>query len=870
MLSTLPAAVVLLVLFVIAGFEGVGLPLPGETILMHALLTVQDVPPLVLLTVAVAGAVGGEFVGYWIGRRWGTRLLRSLEVRFPERIVTIELARTFTASFGIPVVVVSHFVAVLSAACSPLAGALGMRLKHFVFASIGGSVLWSAVLFVVTQTGDQHVAETFRQIAWAALLVFLVFLVLWAGRAAHSIAVLIRRTPFTLSFVVVFLTIGTLTDALWRPAARIATLEPFFYGLPAFEEGRWWTIATGTFLAMTPWEYVLLVVGAAIAGSLFEARYGWAKTAALFGAGQVVAVLVSAFALWVLAPTGWDWAVRLSTQLDVGPSGGVFALITGLFLVARPPWRLRLILLVWAVVGLQLMYVGSLADLEHFVAVAAVSVLYAVTQRGRQRTHIGIREQRLIAFTGLVALGAIQLLSALFVLDGPLGRSEPGVEGWVGVVLDLLVIVVIARGIRRGRRWAWWVTIVLGILNLLELVVLVIGVAVLGDLGDEYTISFAGSLLWVFLFVFLLWSRRSFQVRSRRRSRQHTGGAELDAASITDLITAQGGGTLSWMATWKSNQYLATNDGQGFIAYQEHSGVALALGDPIVPDGGMGTAVAEYIRFTDRAGLTPALFSVGKATVDAAPTDWSCIQVAEDTIIDLPELEMKGKSWQPIRSSLNRAEREGISFRMSNLNEESWAVLAQVRAISEGWVGDKALPEMGFTLGGVDEALDPNVRVGIAIDEDGSLHGVTSWLPVYGRGGVVRGWTLDLMRRREGGFKPVMEFLLISSALTFKDEGAEFASLSGSPLAHSGTGNVGKFEGLLDAMSGMLEPFYGFQSLHTFKAKFAPRYEPMYLLYRDEADLPRISIGLIRAFVPSASTAELVRLGLSSGRSDRG
>lgn len=137
---------------------------------------------------------------------------------------------------------------------------------------------------------------------------------------------------------------------------------------------------------------------------------------------------------------------------------------------------------------------------------------------------------------------------------------------------------------------------------------------------------------------------------------------------------------------------------------------------------------------------------------------------------------MKGKSWQPIRSSLNRAEREGISFRMSNLNEESWAVLAQVRAISEGWVGDKALPEMGFTLGGVDEALDPNVRVGIAIDEDGSLHGVTSWLPVYGRGGVVRGWTLDLMRRREGGFKPVMEFLLISSALTFKDEGAEFAS----------------------------------------------------------------------------------------------
>ncbi len=42
---------------------------------------------------------------------------------------------------------------------------------------------------------------------------------------------------------------------------------------------------------------------------------------------------------------------------------------------------------------------------------------------------------------------------------------------------------------------------------------------------------------------------------------------------------------------------------------------------------------------------------------------------------------------------------------------------------------------MGFTLGGVDEALDPDTMVGLAVDADVTVHGVTSWLPVYSAGG---------------------------------------------------------------------------------------------------------------------------------------
>jgi phosphatidylglycerol lysyltransferase len=176
---------------------------------------------------------------------------------------------------------------------------------------------------------------------------------------------------------------------------------------------------------------------------------------------------------------------------------------------------------------------------------------------------------------------------------------------------------------------------------------------------------------------------------------------------------------------------------------------------------------------------------------------------------------------------------------------------------------------MGFTLGGVEEALDPAVRVGLAVDAAGSVHGVTSWLPVYAPGGRVRGWTLDVMRRRADGFRPVMEFMIASACLALREQGAEFVSLSGAPLARGqeiAPDQLDQLERVLDRLGGAMEPFYGFRSLHAFKAKFSPRYEAIHMAFRDEADLPRIGIALTRAYLPDATPRQL----LAATRSGRG
>ena len=207
-------------------------------------------------------------------------------------------------------------------------------------------------------------------------------------------------------------------------------------------------------------------------------------------------------------------------------------------------------------------------------------------------------------------------------------------------------------------------------------------------------------------------------------------------------------------------------------------------------------------------------------------------------------------------------------MRLGPLSEQPRGLQLQVKAISSEWVEDKGLPEMGFTLGGVDEALDPHVRVGLAVDADSTVHGVTSWMPIHDvGGGEPVGWTLDVMRRLPGGFRYSMEFLISSACLAFRDEGCRVVSLSGAPLARTpatesngGTLDRSTMDDFLDRLGAALEPYYGFRSLHAFKSKFQPRVDPMYLVFPDEAALPRIGVALSRAYLPDAGVRDLVSM----------
>ncbi len=243
------------------------------------------------------------------------------------------------------------------------------------------------------------------------------------------------------------------------------------------------------------------------------------------------------------------------------------------------------------------------------------------------------------------------------------------------------------------------------------------------DYESAGAVTVGTALLWLLELILLIKGRHAFHVAMRRKIRGGPLSGNDPRAAARELLKRHGGGTMSWMTTWDGNSYYFGESGESVVAFQRHVGVVVVLADPIASPDRLAAAVDEFTTMSEANGLTPCLFSVGKETADAAARrGWRTVQVAEETIVDLPELQFTGKSWQDIRSALNKAKKDDITFRMTTLADEPFSVLAQVRAISEEWVGDKGLPEMGFTLGSVEEALDRDVRVGLAVDPTGSIH----------------------------------------------------------------------------------------------------------------------------------------------------
>lgn len=339
--------------------------------------------------------------------------------------------------------------------------------------------------------------------------------------------------------------------------------------------------------------------------------------------------------------------------------------------------------------------------------------------------------------------------------------------------------------------------------------------------------------------------------------RQRDGRSQF--AAYDALLHSKGSSNIGWMARWPGMSYWVNATKTAGFAYRLENNFAIVLSDPVGSRQAVVSAFESFEEMCTRHGWRPIYYAVSEKFYHRINRQGlKRIAVGEDTIIDLPELTFSGKNWQSVRSAINRATKEGVNMRVIKLADAPVGLRDQLHTIAQGWVEDKSLPEMEFTLGTLKEAEDPEVRMHIAVDQDGTVHGMTSWMPVYQKG-EIKGWTIDIMQRRLGHttMQGVIEFLIAESATTFKQEGYKFISLSAAPLSRSGKAS-NAIETLLDVVAKRMEPYYGFKSLYNYKQKFNPRHETLYLCYHDEVRLPTIAIAIGKAYIPDGVIRELL------------
>jgi membrane protein DedA with SNARE-associated domain len=188
-------------LFLAVLLDTIGLPMPGEVVLLAAgfLVSTGRLEPIPAILVAALGAVLGDSVTYWLGRRAGVageRRLVGLYCTWTACTLgsahCVERAEGLLRRFRGWIVLVAKFIAGARVFVPPIAGASALSFRRFLLFDAAGSLLWAAPFIGVgaalglqreTAVGKFVRASDLLPVALAGfLVVYLAWKVAWRRR----------------------------------------------------------------------------------------------------------------------------------------------------------------------------------------------------------------------------------------------------------------------------------------------------------------------------------------------------------------------------------------------------------------------------------------------------------------------------------------------------------------------------------------------------------------------------------------------------------------------------------------------------------------------------------------------------------------
>jgi len=137
-----------LAVFAFVGSESLGVPFPGETMLVTAAIyagTTGNLSIALVIAAAVAGAIVGDNIGFGIGHWGGYRLL----VRFGKHLrldqAKLKVGRYIFFRQGGKVIFFGRFVSVLRTYAAFLAGVNRMPWWRFLVYNAAGGIVWATL-----------------------------------------------------------------------------------------------------------------------------------------------------------------------------------------------------------------------------------------------------------------------------------------------------------------------------------------------------------------------------------------------------------------------------------------------------------------------------------------------------------------------------------------------------------------------------------------------------------------------------------------------------------------------------------------------------------------------------------------------------
>jgi membrane protein DedA with SNARE-associated domain len=157
---------------VFVGMEASGIPVPGETALIAAAVLASQGKLSIELVVAIAAvsAIVGDNIGYFLGRRYGRRLMERPGRTKERRQVALERGEHLFDRHGPKAVFLGRWIALLRIWAAWLAGIAGMRWRSFLFWNALGGIGWALFFGLLGYWGGEATAHLVARLGVGAAI----------------------------------------------------------------------------------------------------------------------------------------------------------------------------------------------------------------------------------------------------------------------------------------------------------------------------------------------------------------------------------------------------------------------------------------------------------------------------------------------------------------------------------------------------------------------------------------------------------------------------------------------------------------------------------------------------------------------------
>jgi phosphatidylglycerol lysyltransferase len=296
--------------------------------------------------------------------------------------------------------------------------------------------------------------------------------------------------------------------------------------------------------------------------------------------------------------------------------------------------------------------------------------------------------------------------------------------------------------------------------------------------------------------------------------------------------------TVANAALTGDKRLLFSDSGDTFIMYQIAGHSWIALGDPVGAREGAEELVWRLREMSDHHGGDPVFYQVSAERLSLyVDLGLAALKIGEEARVPLAGFSLDGAARAELRQAQRRAQRDGATFEVV-LPQGVDALLPVMQRISDAWLASKSTGEKRFSVGAFSPDYLRQFPVAIVRAEGIPAAFANLWTT-----GTREELSVDLMRFSPDAPRGAMDYLFIELMLWGRREGyrwfnlgmAPLSGLESHPLAPAWH-RVGNF------IFRHGEHFYNFDGLRRYKTKFAPSWEPRYLVARGGIALPRVLV----------------------------